>query len=168
MKSKGDRNDVSSSGEQRVLGVFKEKHDMESAISRLKTVGFPIHTLSIAVRAADSDLDHHDSQTGHPLSGASRLTSGLDQVAVPDIGNVLVMGPETHTFASMEHNHETHDAPLTTLGITREPATLYWRHLADGAYLVTFRGRHREVAKAASILGEHGMRDWGVYDVQRM
>lgn len=160
----------SGSGEQRAMGIFHDQHRLEEALGQLKQTGFPMHILSILVRESKSDSgEGQQSSLGHPLAGATSLMSGLNHVDLPEIGSTLVMGSDADNISKLSQKDGSHDAVgvLKNLGIAEEAARLYSRHLADGDYLVTVEGQNQDVLQAASTLGGYGMRDWGIYDVQR-
>jgi hypothetical protein len=156
--------------ERRVVGVFLSRDDMEAGLAQLQQTGFPMHTLSMAVREAEAP-DQRQDYYSHSLAGATRLTAGLDRILLPEVGTVLVMGPDAqalaNTLASNSSGLETHRSRngATGLGIAPESARLYRRHLTSGAYLVTLRGNNQDLLQVATTLGERGMHDWGIYDV---
>lgn len=159
--------DLSRAEERRVVGVFLSRDRMEDALAQLQQTGFPMHTLSFAVRESEAPEQRQDPDS-HSLAGATRLTAGLDRVLLPEVGTVLVMGPDAQalvdTFRSAANGSE---GGADGLGIAPESAHLYRRHLISGAYLVTLRGDNQDLLQAASTLGEQGMHDWGIYDVSR-
>jgi hypothetical protein len=170
-----------SEGDRRAMGVFQSQTRMEDALSQLKKSGFPLHRLSILVRESESLLPAEQIPTeqmpmersqetgGHPLSGAVNLASGVDRLKLPEVGSTLVMGPDKQMLSDMLHEGKFYGLieMLENLGIAREAATLYSRHLADGSYLVTVKGNNPDVLHAASTLGKHGMLDWGIFDTRR-
>lgn len=166
--------------DRRAIGVFQSQARMEDALSQLKETGFPLHTLSILVRESESRLPaeqvpteqmptEQQQSSGHPLSGAANLTSGVDRLKLPEIGSTLAMGPDSQTLSDMLHEGKFYGLIelLENLGIAREAATLYSRHLTDGSYLITVKGNNPDVLHAASTLGQHGMLDWGIFDTRR-
>lgn len=152
--------------ERRVIGVFRDRAEMESALEALKQTGFPMHRLSIAVR--ETNGGHFNRSEGHSLTGAASLTSGLNHLDLPGVGSTSVIGPDADAISGVARHHRSSGLAgiLESLGIAHEAASMYGRHLADGAYLVTLRGRNEELMRAASALGNHGMHDWGIYDVR--
>jgi hypothetical protein len=155
--------------ERRVVGIFRDRRQMEMALDRLKKAGFPMYALSILVREAEGvSPEGQIVGQGHSLQGATTLASRLDHVNLPEVGNTLIMGPDAQAISKAVDRHQFHSTVgvLENLGIAQESANLYSRHLIKGDYLVTMRGRNEELMEAASTLGEHGMRDWGIYDIQ--
>ena len=156
--------------ERRVVGIFLSRDAMEAALEQLQQTGFPMHTLSMAVREAEAP-DQGQAYYSHSLAGATRLTAGLDRILLPEVGPVLVMGPDAqalaNTFVPNSDGSGTHRSRngATDLGIAPESAHLYRRHLTSGAYLITLRGHNQDLLQAAATLGERGMHDWGIYDV---
>lgn len=160
---------TSDSDERRVVGIFRDRRQMEMALDRLKKAGFPMSALSVVVREAEGVTPAGQTiGKSHSLSGAIGLASGMDHVNLPEVGSTLIMGPDAQAIAHAVNRNPSHSAVgvLEHLGIAPESANLYSRHLIEGDYLITMRGRNEELLKAASTLGEHGMRDWGIYDIQ--
>ena len=161
---------LASGEERRVLGVFLKQQHMEDALAQLQQNGFPLHTLSIAVREADAPApDQQPAYGGHSLAGATRLTAGLHRMLLPEVGTVLVMGPDADALSGtfLPYGQRQDGSKADNLGIAPESAHLYRRHLTDGAYLITLRGSNQDMLQAASTLGQWGMHDWGIYDVHR-
>ncbi|WP_017300243.1 general stress protein [Nodosilinea nodulosa] len=157
-------------GEQRLVGVFLSRQQMEEALAQLRQTNFAMHTLSMAVRETEPVDQQRRNQGGHSLAGATRLAAGLDRVVLPEIGTLLVMGPDAGAFANTFSGDRDRSEAMPrnradSLGIAPESVHLYRRHLTDGAYIVTLRGHSQELLQASSTLGKWGMRDWGIYDV---
>jgi len=162
-------NDSGDADERRVVGIFRDRREMEAALDRLQKVGFPMHQLSILVREAEGKTPTNQTiGKGNSLTGATGLASEANHVDLPGVGNTLIMGPDAQAFSQIAHRHSSYStvSVLENLGIAHESANLYSRHLMEGDYLVTMRGRNQDLMSAASTLEEHGMRDWGIYDVQ--
>ncbi len=159
-----------SGEERRALGVFQSKENLEDALTHLKQTGFPVHMLSILVRESESNgAVGEQMHSGHPLTGAANLASGLNHIHLPQVGPTVVMGPDADALSAAIERDDSSSVVgvMKDLGIAEESAHFYSRHLENGAYLVTLRGQNSDVMEAASTLGQHGMRDWGVYNVKR-
>lgn len=174
--------DLNLNDERRAIGRFSQRMQMESALRALQQTGFPMHRLSIAVRepdhvasepqsnalAADQNCNSDSTnESAHPLQGASSVLSGLNRVPIPTIGNLLMIGSDSYRLMNAVYEQRVHTVAeaLQQLGLATESVPLYERHLLEGAYLVTLQGDNQDVLQAASVLGQHGMRDWGVYDL---
>jgi hypothetical protein len=158
--------------EKRAIGIFPDRSTLEQALDALRALNFPMHNLSIAVREEDqqglmSDRQSYSS-SGHGLDRAAGMLTGFSRTHIPGLGSILMIGSENSALANtMQHSHaDSMIGILRSLGIPEDQATLYARHLANGAYLITLRGTHQEALQAASTLGQYGMRDWGVYDIR--
>lgn len=167
-------------GEKRAIGIFLERQVLETALDALRMNGFPTQKLSIAVR----DGQHQNSFTNpftrgdrsrqtlpaseHSLEGVTALLSNLERVDIPHTGTLAIMGPDAASVAHAVRGNGAQNLTdaLKHLAISDEQANLYGRHLMNGAYLVTLRGSDQEMLQAASVLGQHGMRDWGIYDLR--
>lgn len=158
----------SNYSEQRAIGTFQAQEHLETALSELQQSGFPIHNLSVLVREVESGMpEERRIRPGSPLLATTGLTAEATHTTLPQIGSVLVVGPDADLIAKAANkNGDSTAKVLKSLGIAEESARLYSRHLSDGDYVVTLKGRDQEVLQAASTLGRHGMRQWGIYDVQ--
>lgn len=163
--------DFASAGEdeQRLIGIFRDRQQLETALGQLRQTGFPVHTLSIAVRETHPQALKQQDSEGHALVGATALASRLKLLELPEIGALSVMGPDADAIDREIAHHPSRSIAsiLESLGIAQEAANLYSRYLADGAYLITLRGHNQGLGQTAAALGRHGMHDWGIYDVQR-
>lgn len=154
------------STECRVVGVFLQQQQMEEALAQLQQTGFAMHKFSIAVREANAPSPEQQAFGGHSLAGATQLMAGLNRVMLPEIGTLLVMGPDAKAISStFVPQPSGRGGTPQGLGIAPESAHLYRRYLIDGAYLVTLRGHNQDVLHAAATLGKWGMHDWDIYDV---
>jgi len=162
---------VDNTDERRAVGIFRDRREMEGALDRLRKAGFPMHQLSILVREADAVTPTNQTiGKSNSLAGATATgwASEADPVELPGIGTTLIMGPDAQAISQVANRHSSYStvSVLENLGIAHESANLYSRHLIDGDYLVTMRGRNQDLMSAASTLGEYGMRDWGIYDLR--
>lgn len=158
--------------ERRFLGIFLDRLSLEAALDALKQTGFPMEKLSILVKEDDrhtlsSPLMQGFGQADSPES-ESLLPSSVNRVCLPEMGMAFMVGPDLDRLATVTPDHNIHyDAEaLQHLSIAEEPARLYSRHLKNGAYLVTMRGNREDVLPAALTLCPHGMRDWGIFDLE--
>ncbi|MGF1537194.1 MAG: histidine kinase [Elainellaceae cyanobacterium] len=162
----GSGRDHDVAGQRQIIGVFSDWHTMETALDQVRGASL-LRQVAIAVK---DDRNNESYLTGDrgPLGGVTGLLSGLNRVDVPGIGPMLVIGPATSGLvreARDGHIGDMSDA-LRHLGISEEQASLYERRIADEDILVTMQGSGREANEVASLLGQHGMRDWGVYDIR--
>ncbi|MGB3615037.1 MAG: hypothetical protein WBA10_14690 [Elainellaceae cyanobacterium] len=157
-----------STDQRRVIGLFSDWQTLETALAKVREMGLPLGQVAIAVRDDKRNTDYLTGGLARPLGGVTGMLSGLNRIEVPDVGSILVVGPETATLtkASRDGHINSLSSALTHLGIAEEQAGLYGRRIADGDVLVTLRGDDNTAQEAAAMLGHHGMRDWGVYDIR--
>ena len=153
--------------QRRLIGVFSDWSALEAALDTLRERGLGFGHMAIAVREDKRNADYLTGGRG-PRGGVTGLLSGLNRIEVADAGSILVLGPETARLvqASRERRIDRLSSILAYLGISEAQSSLYSRHLADGDILVTLQGSEEETQAAASVLGQGGMRDWGVYDLR--
>ncbi|HEY9877217.1 MAG TPA: hypothetical protein V6D29_02115 [Leptolyngbyaceae cyanobacterium] len=158
--------------ERRFLGIFLDRLSLEAALSALKQTGFSMERLSILVKEDErhtlsSPLMQGSGEESSPETG-SLLPSSINRVCLPETGIALMVGPDLDRLAAVTPDHTVHHdtEALQHLNIAEEPARLYSRHLRNGAYLVTMRGSREDVLPAALTLCQHGMRDWGIFDLE--
>lgn len=158
--------------ERRFLGIFLERLSLEAALDALKHTGFPLEKLSILVK---EDAQHTLSSPlmqgfveGGNSDAESLVPSSINRVFLPETGMTLMSGPDLDRLSTIAPDHSIHHdtEALQHLNIAEEPASLYSRHLREGAYLVTLRGCREDILPAALTLCAHGMRDWGIFDLQ--
>ena len=158
---------TSAADQRQVIGVFSDWQTLETALDKVRE-RFPLGQMAIAVRDDKRNADYLTGGRDRPLGGVTGILSGLTRVKLPDVGSVLVIGPETATLARASRDGHVNNlsTALTHLGISEEQASLYGRHIINGDFLVTLRGQGSDAQEAAAVLGQHGMRDWGVYDIR--
>ncbi|HEY9737642.1 MAG TPA: hypothetical protein V6D06_15215 [Trichocoleus sp.] len=169
---------MNSAEEKRVFGIFLDRISLEAALAALRQTQFPVHQLSVMVREDhQSDLisafTHGDSRNygtataGNP-EGAASAVAVLTRVPLPSGTVAMVLGPDSERLAKAAASEQvvTDADVLQGLSLATEPAQLYNRHLHQGAYLVTARGDQVDLLSAAMTLSQHGLRDWGIYDLQ--
>ena len=155
------------SDSSRAIGMFKAGETLDAALNALRDTNFPMHKLSVIARDCDLENCENQAEAGHAIGSTAGFMAGFNRVQIPAIGSVLFMGQETSHFAQVAQSNQVTSLPdaLMRLGIPEDEAKLYSRHLDEGAYLVTLRGSEDEAVEAASVLNQHGMKNWGVYDM---
>ncbi|MBW4561218.1 MAG: hypothetical protein KME32_08660 [Mojavia pulchra JT2-VF2] len=170
------------------LGVFAKAQEVEPAINALKESGFPIEQVSIigknveqgdrlaeaemSDRIGDQDVNATGA-VGDTLSAATwgTLLLGMSSLALPGLGAVLAAGSVgvalvtsiggVAVAASATQNLVK---ALANLGIPEERASVYSDRLQQSYYLLILNGTHEELNRAESILREHDIQNWGIYD----
>jgi hypothetical protein len=161
--------DALEADERRIVGTFRNQELLVEALSYVQQIGFPLQTLAILTREADTyAAEGHLGHLTSPLRGIPPFISGGNHVSLPELGSALVMGPDADALTQIINasSQPTPAKVLAHLGIPPETAGLYSHQLVNGAYLVTLRGHHQDLLQVASTLGEHGMQDWGIYGVR--
>lgn len=175
--------------EKRAVGVFPDQQVMENALNALRSSGFPMHKITIVLR----DRDQHDetmetnlsmpsnrvtnpyasssSRADGGLSGVTGLLAGLNNVAVPGMGSLQVVGAEATTLTSALTGRTVGSTAGSLIGalagleIPEGQAKLYSDRIAHGSGLVIVKGVGEEVLRATTTLSEQGIQDWNIYDV---
>jgi len=171
-------------GTKRAMGVFYDQQGLEKALEALSNSNFTMHKISIVSRderQGEGDrrsqpslnpLSRLDPQgrvrptpASSPLGGITGLLAGLNTVTIPGLGDVLVVGEAASSLKASLTKSGNFASALTGLGIPGEQAKVYGDRLSAGAILIMVSGSGEEALQAASILSQHGIQDWGIYDV---
>ncbi|AUT04443.1 hypothetical protein CLI64_20535 [Nostoc sp. CENA543] len=170
------------------LGVFANSQKLELAINELKAAGLPIEKISAIAkdvkpgeRVGEAELENHignqnvntTSAIGDTLTATTwgSVLVGLSSLALPGLGAVLAAGSVGVALvasvagvavgAAANQNLVT---ALTNLGIPEERARVYSDRLQQNEYLLILEGTETEIHRAQTILNQHGIQYWGVYD----
>ncbi|MDX2216426.1 MAG: hypothetical protein SFY66_24390 [Oculatellaceae cyanobacterium bins.114] len=165
--------------EKRLIGTFATAQLMEQALNALKNARFPMYKISVVARDTDTilQLDEHPMATpavettpasGTGLNGITGLMVGLQRLNIPGQGQFLVIGGDAQALTHSQTSHKPNDLvqALIGLGISETDARLFGDRLSHGASLVMIRGVGGETLHATSILSQHGLQDWCIYDVR--
>lgn len=107
---------------------------------------------------------------GSTLGGLTGLLVGLGVLAIPGIGPVMLAGAAATAIATTISGGMIGAAAgtlmggLVGLGIPEDRAKSYSDKVSDGDYLVMIQGSQADIAQAESILSNHGIEGWYVYD----
>jgi hypothetical protein len=172
--------------QRNALGAFPNLDRAESALDRLKAAGFPMNNVSTIVRqieepateklanltesisepgerfAADRNVDR--IQKGAAGAGAvgtvaGGVLAGLTTLAFPVAGGAVVLaGMLGGAFYGAVSGGLMGGA--AGINISDEQAKHYSDLLAQGYYLVTFKGTESEMALAESVLKDENIQDW--------
>lgn len=166
------------------MGVFYDQQGLEQALEALRNSNFTMHRISIVSRDdGQGEVNRHtlpnlnplsridsegrvtgSSSSPRPLGGITGLLAGLNTVTVPGLGEVLVVGEAAPALKASLAEGDFASA-LVRLGIPGEQARVYGDRLSAGASLIMVSGTGEEALHAASILSQHGIQDWGIYDI---
>jgi hypothetical protein len=169
---------------QRAVGTFPTRQEAEQALDELKDCGFPMERVTVVGKDEDSGAniagaevkDHVGNQArtgagagavaGTALGGAGGILLGIGALAVPGAGPFLAAGALATSFAGAGIGAAGGAVigGLVGLGIPEERAKAYSNSVSRGEYLVIVDGSEEEITRAASILSNRGIQEWGIYD----
>lgn len=177
---------------RRAVGVFSSHREAEAALAELRDAGFPMNDVSVIARNENEKSDIVDNKkigneaddgakigaiTGTTLGIIGGLLASVGAIAVPVIGGagIAIWGAETiggavaTTLAGAGAGAIAGGlvGALAGLGIPEERAKVYADHIEKGGYVVIVDGTDAEIQRAHQILNNRGIREWGVYDVNR-
>lgn len=176
--------------DKRAVGVFPRMEEAAIALSELKSAHFPMDKISVIAKNAYQNQNNmagatvtrevgnqaNEGATAGALTGGTLgiitgLLVGLGVLAIPGIGPIMLAGAEATALASTLAGGAIGAAAgslvgaLVGLGIPEEKAQVYSDRVSRGEYLLVVNGSDREIERAHQILTEHGIEEWGIYDV---
>lgn len=175
---------------KRAVGVFSTRAASEQAISALKDSGFPMAHVSIVAKQIADQPAHVDGATVTDRLGEENakvptgvvkdtlahsawgtVLVGLTALALPGIGPILTAGSvATALVASVASTGVSAVATanlvntLKQMGIPQASAETYSDRLQNGNDLVLIEGSDAEINRAADVLNQRGIQDWGIYN----
>jgi len=173
---------------RRAVGLFANRQDAETALSRLRDSGFNMDKVSVVARNSDTqdvagkrvDQDKDEQVKGGAGAGAVAgattggligLIGSLGVLAIPGVGPVAEVGivlANTLLGSGIGAAGGGLVGALIGWGVPEEQANYYNTRLNEhGHYLIMVEGTQRDIQTAESILGNHGIQDWNTYDVPR-
>ena len=158
-------------------------------MDRVSVIGKDIyhHTEFTGANVSDhvvnpDDLDSHENRSGATavdgaiagvsIGGVAGLLVGLGGLIIPGVGPVMLAGATATAIATALSGGAigalagSLAGSLIGLGIPEDRAKFYSDRVAQGDYLVIVEGSESEIALAESILNEHGIDNWDVYDLE--
>jgi hypothetical protein len=179
---------MNSNKQARAIGVFSKRSDAELALSELKNSNFPMDRISVIVEDRDGnrevagvatteDIGNKADEgaktgaiTGGTVGGLTGLLVGLGTLAIPGVGPIMLAGAAATALATTLAGGAIGAAAgsllgaLVGLGIPEERARAYADRVSRGDYLVIVDGTPEEIRMAESILANHGIEEWAIYD----
>jgi uncharacterized membrane protein len=173
--------------EQKAIGVFKKRSDVEVALSELKAANYPMDKVSVVARNAEQEEDivgvkvkeHSGNKadegasvgatTGGAVGSLTGLLVGLGLVAIPAVGPIMLAGAGATALATALAGGLIGAAAgslagaLVGLGIPEDEAKIYSDLVEQGNYLVIVDCNEQEIILAERILRHRGITDWRVY-----
>ena len=170
---------------KRAAGLFHSQDRAERAVRDLNDSGYDMQNVSIVAKDTDQiggietterigDIDDGAAAgalTGGTLGGITGLLVGLGTLAIPGVGPILLAGAAATTIATTLAGAGIGVAAggllgaLVGLGIPEDRAKVYRDSVRDGSFLVMANGTPTEVDRAEAIMSQHGVDEFGIYDV---
>ncbi|BAZ47879.1 hypothetical protein NIES4103_04830 [Nostoc sp. NIES-4103] len=169
--------------QQRAVGVFAKRSDIELALSELKAANFPMNKVSVIVRNTEQEdkiagveVKELTNTKGDEKAVAETFTGGalgsllvgLRLLTIPGIGSIIFAGAEATALATTLTSGAVGAAAsslagaLTGLGIPEKEAKVYTDLVSQGYYLVIVSGT-KAIHLAERFFGQLGVQQWGVY-----
>ena len=171
---------------KRAAGLFYSRDEAEGAVRALKQAGYDMDQVSVIAKDADKIGGHDTTEhagnkadegaatgalTGGALGGITGLLVGLGTLAIPGIGPILLAGAEATAIATTLAGAGIGAAAggligaLVGLGIPEEKAKVYSDRVGSGSFLVMVTGTGYEIDRAATIMRQHGVEEFDIYDM---
>ncbi|MGD1921507.1 MAG: DUF2382 domain-containing protein [Pleurocapsa sp.] len=171
---------------KRAAGLYYSRDEAEAAVRALKDAGYDMDRVSVIAKDADKVAGHDATKevgnkadegaatgalTGGALGGITGLLVGLGALAIPGIGPILLAGAEATAIATTVAGAGIGAAAggligaLIGLGIPEEKAKIYSDRVGRGSFLVMVTGTAYEIDRAATIMRQHGVEEFDIYDM---
>jgi uncharacterized protein (TIGR02271 family) len=171
---------------KRATGLFYSRDEAESAVRDLKAAGYDMDRVSVIAKDATKIAGHETTEnignkadegattgavTGGTLGGLAGLLIGLGTLAIPGIGPILLAGAEATAIATTLAGAGIGAAAggligaLIGLGIPEEQAKLYNDRVGRGSFLVMVTGTELDTNRAATIMRQHAVEEFNIYDM---
>ncbi|MDJ0690739.1 MAG: SDR family oxidoreductase [Xenococcaceae cyanobacterium MO_188.B32] len=171
---------------KRAAGLYYSREEAEAAVRALRDAGFDMDRVSVIAKDTDRVAGHESTEeignkadegaatgaiAGGALGGITGLLVGLGALAIPGIGPILLAGAEATAIATTLAGAGIGAAAgslvgaLVGLGIPEEKAKIYSDRVAGGSYLLMVTGTAADIARAESIMRNHGVEEFDVYNV---
>lgn len=171
---------------KRAAGLYYSRDEAEAAVRALKDAGYDMDQVSVIAKDADNIAGTETTEeignkadegaatgalTGGALGGITGLLVGLGTLAIPGIGPILLAGAEATAIATTLAGAGIGAAAggligaLIGLGIPEEKAKIYSDRVGGGSFLVMVTGTGVEIDRAATIMRQHGVEEFDIYDM---
>lgn len=180
------QNNINQTQYKRVVGVFKRREDLESALSALSDAGIQKEHISLLakhvenVEGAEELTDPQGNEakegagigatTGTVLGGIGGFLVGAGVLAIPGVGPVLAAGVGISEIAATLAGAGIGAAAgglvgaLVGAGIPEEHAKNYEKRIKAGDYLLMVDGTVNDIRNVESILRDRHIEDMATYD----
>ncbi|MDZ8108086.1 MAG: general stress protein [Nostoc sp. DedQUE12a] len=169
---------------QRIVGVFTHRRDVEQALQELKDSGLAMEKVSVVVQNPDRNYDIANNETGDKadegatvgglsggaVGGLTGLLVGLGTLAIPGVGPIMLAGAAatalvtTLVGASIGAATGTFAGALVGWGISEDRARAYNERVEDGHYLIIVDCTSLEIVQVEAILQRWGIEEFGIYE----
>ena len=174
-------------------GTFPDRPHLETALSQLKAVNFPMPNVSVVAQHGDSSeatlnpleptiqseaqfardrtierLEHGALDAGGWGGVVGILGAELVTLAVPGVGS-LVLAAEAASVGLATGTFYGAVAGAILGGamgtnISDKQIECYRERLAQGEYLIVIKGTNDEIYQAETVLKTQGVQDWIIFD----
>lgn len=180
------QNNINQAQYKRVVGVFKRREDLESALRALSDAGIQKEHISLLakhvenVEGAEELTDPQGNEakegagigatTGTVLGGIGGFLVGAGVLAIPGVGPVLAAGVGISEIAATLAGAGIGAAAgglvgaLVGAGIPEEHAKNYEKRIKAGDYLLMVDGTVDDIRNVESILRDRRIEDMATYD----
>lgn len=153
---------------KKVIGVFGDRGQAESAISQLRNEGF---SKEISILGKDQKTGANDnntmmgstdpvtdgSTTGGVIGGLAGLAAGAGMLVIPGIGPLLAAGPIAGALTGAVTGGVA--GGLVDWGIPAEESKRYEEHVKQGSVLVSVECSDDKVQKTMDSLKQAGAKE---------
>ena len=171
---------------KRAAGLYYSRDEAEAAVRALKDADYDMDQVSVIAKDADQIGETETTKevgnkadegaatgalTGGALGGITGLLVGLGTLAIPGIGPILLAGAEATAIATTLAGAGIGAAAggllgaLIGLGIPEEKAKIYSDRVSGGSFLIMVTGTGAEIDRAATIMRQHGVEEFDIYDM---
>lgn len=163
-----------------ILGVFLDRANADTAVSRIKEAGYDAKEISILMKEGVVTAEADESgasvvggavtgaTTGGVIGGLAGLLIGIGAIALPGIGGILVGGPIAAALGVTGAAATTVSGAVTGalagglvgalvgFGVPEEEARAYEEQIKQGAILLAIPVRAGREDEARAVLEESG------------
>jgi len=149
------------------IGVFANHEEAIKAIKALQSEDFDIENISLVGKGTivedhvhaytGEDAIKASASTGAVLGSTLGLMTGLGVLAIPGLGALFLAGAVTGAVAGFSIGTATGGLVgiFAAMGVGKEGALRYEKHLKEGKYLVALHGTKAEAEKAKGLIAKH-------------
>ncbi|MEA5603633.1 hypothetical protein [Nostoc sp. UHCC 0252] len=171
---------------QHAIGIFSDRQIALQALDELRSIGFPMHEISVITKKPklNEQLDSSDTSesTIAPAEGAKAgglagaragglltLVAGFGILLIPGFGPALAAESVLATLLGSGASAAAGGLIGALRGwfLPEEAAQLYNDRAFQGDYLVTVESTEDNIRQAEPILKRFGIQEWRIFDTPR-